>query len=216
MIKPVIARHEIADADSEQEKRHSMIPKQLKRNEHRCDRTISNTAEYRHHSDRRTKRWRNPKKLPEQTAECRTNKKRRHNLTALKARFQCKRRKNNLPDKGKRIHLTADRTLDYRHTGSHVIVCLQKNRQQNDHQRRHYNPYIWILQSLPIEISQRMKCHTENNAECRTAQRQPDDLQTGHHLKHWHMTNLEHIRIPICVANFDATSEENTHGTNAA
>ena len=79
MIKPVIARHEIADADSEQEKRHSMIPKQLKRNEHRCDRTISNTAEYRHHSDRRTKRWRNPKKLPEQTAECRTNKKRRHN-----------------------------------------------------------------------------------------------------------------------------------------
>ena len=64
MIKPVIARHEIADADSEQEKRHSMIPKQLKRNEHRCDRTISNTAEYRHHSDRRTKRWRNPRSCP--------------------------------------------------------------------------------------------------------------------------------------------------------
>ena len=124
VIKPVIPRHQIADADSQQEKRHSMVPKQLKCNEHRCHRTVGHTAEYRHHPHCCTQRWRNSQNVPKQAAKGGSHEKRRYDLTTLKAGLQSQCSKDDLPHKGERLYVPTDRPLDHRYTGSHVTsVC---------------------------------------------------------------------------------------------
>ena len=207
-VDTVVTGEQIGDRDREDEVRRRVEAEHLKRDEQRGERTVCDAAEDAGHADRGAERRVHAGKTADHMPEGRTDKERRHDLTALEATAEGHRGEQNLQQEGIKRELECrifDAARDDIRAGTVIGLVAHEQRQHDDDHAGHRHADVVIREVLLQQLLTAVHRGREEDRDQRARPREEHRADGVAHMEGRHRgeqhrlaSRVDRLRHEVC------------------